>query len=311
MIPKRGPPEATGITSAAPSRPPASTTSGSKTSCSRSWLASPPRVLVASAGLIPAGDRMNPAYDFHGPRCLVTCAASGHGLAVAQAFADSGRRRRARRRRRAAPPGPRRGADLRRATGRALSAATSADEDQVAALVERTVDTFGRLDFGFNNAGIQAPPTDAADEPTETFDRVNAINLRGVWACMKHERRPMRAQGSGAIVNRSSLGGLVGLLGRAAYDASKMAPRPHQERGARIRPRGIRINVICPGPVETPMVADILAKGELDVAEAMANQPIGGLGRPARSPQPCSGSAAGCDFVIGVARPVDGGYTAD
>src|SRR5829696_231457 len=75
-----------------------------------------------------------------------------------------------------------------------------------AAVVERTVDIFGRLDFAFNNAGIQAPPTDAADEPAETFDRMNAINLRGVWACMKHELRPMREQGSGAIVNCSSLG---------------------------------------------------------------------------------------------------------
>ena len=75
--------------------------------------------------------------------------------------------------------------------------------------------------MAFNNAGIQVPPSDAADEPAEVFDRVNAINLRGVWACMKHELRQMRAQGSGAIVNCSSLGGLVGLPGRAAYHASK------------------------------------------------------------------------------------------
>jgi NAD(P)-dependent dehydrogenase (short-subunit alcohol dehydrogenase family) len=94
-------------------------------------------------------------------------------------------------------------------------------EDQAAVMVHRTVATFGRLDMAFNNAGIQAPPTDAADEPIETFDRVNAINLRGVWACMKHELRQMRIQGSGAIVNCSSLGGLVGLPGRAAYHASK------------------------------------------------------------------------------------------
>jgi excisionase family DNA binding protein len=72
-------------------------------------------------------------------------------------------------------------------------------EDQAEAMVNRAVATFGRLDMAFNNAGIQAPPTDAADEPAETFDRVNAINLRGVWACMKHELRQMRDQGSGAI----------------------------------------------------------------------------------------------------------------
>src|SRR5213075_3603835 len=86
---------------------------------------------------------------------------------------------------------------------------------------ERAVGELGRLDMAFNNAGIQAPPTDAADEPAELFDRVNAVNLRGVWACMKHELRQMRTQGSGAIVNNSSLGGLVGLPQRAAYHASK------------------------------------------------------------------------------------------
>jgi NAD(P)-dependent dehydrogenase (short-subunit alcohol dehydrogenase family) len=85
-----------------------------------------------------------------------------------------------------------------------------ADEAEVAAMVEQTVSAFGRLDAAFNNAGVQAPPSDMADEAAEEFDRVNAINMRGVWACMKHELRHMREQGSGAIVNCSSLGGLVG-----------------------------------------------------------------------------------------------------
>ena len=71
--------------------------------------------------------------------------------------------------------------------------------------------------MAFNNAGIMIPPSDAADEPADSFDQVNAINLRGVWACMKHELRQMREQGTGAIVNCSSLGGLVGLPGRASY----------------------------------------------------------------------------------------------
>ncbi|GHD01125.1 hypothetical protein GCM10010313_13300 [Streptomyces violarus] len=75
--------------------------------------------------------------------------------------------------------------------------------------------------MAYNNAGIQIPPSDAADEPAERFDRVNAINLRGIWAAMKHELRHMRAQGGGAIVNCSSLGGLVGLPGLASYHASK------------------------------------------------------------------------------------------
>jgi len=93
------------------------------------------------------------------------------------------------------------------------------NEAQVAAMIDRAVASFGRLDMAFNNAGIQVPPSDAADEPAENFDRVNAINLRGVWTCMKHELRQMREQGSGAIV-------------QAWRD------RPYQERSARICAEG-------------------------------------------------------------------------
>src|SRR5438067_7931905 len=155
-----------------------------------------------------------------------------------------------------------------------------ADEAEVAAMVDRAVEEFGRLDMAFNNAGIQVPPSDAADEPAEVFDRVNAINLRGVWACMKHELRQMREQRSGAIVNCSSLGGLVGLPGRAAYHASKHGVLGLTSSAAlEYAPRGIRINAICPGTFETPMVTAMIAGGELDTAEALANQPIGRFGR--------------------------------
>jgi len=254
---------------------------------------------------------MNPAYDFHGRVAVVTGAGSGMGLATAQAFAESGA---------AVVLADSNEQPLRTAAAELTSAGHQAldvgcdvsDEEQVAALVERTVDTFGRLDFAFNNAGIQAPPTDAADEPAETFDRVNAINLRGVWACMKHELRPMREQGSGAIVNCSSLGGLVGLPGRAAYHAAKHGVLGLTKSAAlEYGPRGIRINAICPGTIETPMVADMLAKGELDMDQAIANQPIGRLGRADEIAAAvlwlCS---PGASFVIGVALPIDGGYTA-
>ena len=96
-----------------------------------------------------------------------------------------------------------------------------ADEEQVAAAVRKTVATFGSLDMAFNNAGIMLTPIDAADEPAAAFDKVTAVNLRGVWASMKHELAQMRAQGSGSIVNCSSLGGLVGGAGRASYHAAK------------------------------------------------------------------------------------------
>jgi NAD(P)-dependent dehydrogenase (short-subunit alcohol dehydrogenase family) len=186
------------------------------------------------------------------------------------------------------------------------------DEDSVAAMLHATVDRYGRLDLAFNNAGIQVPPSDAADEPAEVFDRVNAINLRGVWACMKHELGQMRTQGSGAIVNCSSLGGLVGLPGRAAYHASKHGVIGLTTSAAlEYAPRGIRINAICPGTIETPMVADMIAKGELDRAEAAAATPIGRLGQGEEIAASvlwlCS---PGASFVVGVALRVDGGYTA-
>jgi NAD(P)-dependent dehydrogenase (short-subunit alcohol dehydrogenase family) len=252
-----------------------------------------------------------PTYDIAGQVALVTGASSGMGLATAHAFADAGA-----------------SVVLADINEDALQSATDGlaaggsqalgvvcdvtDEDQVAALVERTVAAYGRLDMAFNNAGIMIPPSDAADEPAEAFDRVNAINLRGVWACMKHELRQMREQRNGAIVNCSSLGGLVGLPGRASYHASKHGVLGLTKSAAlEYAPRGVRINAVCPGTIDTPMVADMLANGELDMAEALRDQPIGRLGTADEIAAAvlwlCS---PGASFVVGVALPVDGGYTA-
>ncbi|MGZ0198748.1 glucose 1-dehydrogenase [Streptomyces sp. RM1] len=253
---------------------------------------------------------MNPQYNFEGQVALVTGAASGMGLAAARAFAQAG----------AAVVL----ADLNRdAVETAAKALTDAghqaigvvcdvsDEDQAAAMVQSAVDTYGRLDMAFNNAGIQAPPSDAADERAEDFDRVNAVNLRGVWAAQKHELRQMRTQGSGAIVNCSSLGGLVGLPERAAYHASKHGVIGLTKSAAvEYAPKGIRINAVCPGVIETPMVADMLEGQAEAMAEIMSQQPIGRLGQAeevaAAAVWLCSPAAS---FVVGVALPVDGGYT--
>ncbi|MFI7049150.1 glucose 1-dehydrogenase [Streptosporangium sandarakinum] len=254
---------------------------------------------------------MNPAYDFTGQAALVTGAGSGMGLATARAFAASGAAValtdvNAQTLEAAAK-------DLTDAGHRVLAITCDVgEEDQVASAVDRTVATFGRLDAAFNNAGIRILPSDAADEPVEVFDRVNAVNLRGVWTCMKHELRHMRAQGSGAIVNCSSLGGLVGIPGRASYHATKHGVIGLTKSAAlEYAPRGIRINAVCPDTIDTPMVADMIAKGELDRDQAMADQPINRLGTADEIAQAvlwlCS---PGASFVIGVALPVDGGYVA-
>ena len=248
--------------------------------------------------------------SFENKVALVTGAGSGMGLAAAQAFAAEGASVVL--------------ADVNEAAARAAAEqlvasghkaiairCNVADEADVAAMVDRTVSVFGRLDAAFNNAGVQAPPSDMAEETAENFDRVNAINLRGVWACMKHELRIMRAQGSGAIVNNSSLGGLVGLPSRAAYHASKHGVIGLTRSAAlEYAPRGIRINAVCPGIIDTPMLSGMLTTQADAIKEMMRDVPIGRLGHAEEIAAAvlwlCS---PGASFVIGQALAVDGGYT--
>ena len=254
---------------------------------------------------------VNPTFDFTGRVAFVTGAGSGMGLATARAFAEAGaavtladvdddQLHAAE-------------SELRESGYRALAVRCDvADEDQVAAAVATTVQTFGGLDLAYNNAGIQSPVTDAADETADAFDRVNAVNLRGVWASMKHELAQMRTQGSGAIVNCSSLGGLVGLPGRAAYHASKHGVIGLTRSAAlEYAPRGVRVNAICPGIIETPMVTTMIESGDLDRDLAAADEPLGRLGTAEEIAAAvlwlCS---PGASFIVGVALPVDGGYTA-
>lgn len=248
--------------------------------------------------------------SFENTVALVTGAGSGIGLATATAFAESGASVViADYNEEAALVAA---ADLVSRGHKALGIRCDVTDDgQVEKLLEKAVSEFGRLDSAFNCAGIHVPVVETADADGADFDRAIAVNLRGVWNCMKYELRQMRKQGSGAIVNNSSLGGLVGLPGRAIYHASKHGVLGLTKSAAlEYAARGISINAICPGTIDTPMVAEMVAKDPEAMKEILKEQPIGRLGKPEEIASAvlwlCS---PGAGFVIGHALAIDGGFT--
>ncbi|GHB13425.1 SDR family oxidoreductase [Salinicola rhizosphaerae] len=249
--------------------------------------------------------------DFTHKVALVTGAAMGMGFATARAFAEEGAK-----------------VVLSDISQESLDEAVRtleneghevtgircdvAQEAQVANLVAQTVSTYGRLDAAFNNAGVQSDATETADATSEEFARVNSINLFGVWCCMKYELAQMRKQGSGAIVNCSSLGGLVGLPGRSIYHGTKHGVVGMTKSTAlEYASRGIRVNAVCPGTIDTPMVQKMVESGDLALEDIFREQPIGRLGRPEEIASAVLWLCGpGSTFVIGHALPVDGGFTA-
>jgi NAD(P)-dependent dehydrogenase (short-subunit alcohol dehydrogenase family) len=251
------------------------------------------------------------SYD--GQVALVTGAGGGIGLATASAFANAGASVIV-----ADSDGAllEKAADGLRSSGHDVLAVTCdvTDRRQVKATIEQAVQTFGRLDAAFNNAGINCDGAPMLETADEDFDSILDVNLRGVWNCMKAELRQMTEQGSGAIVNCSSIGGMRGSKGRAAYSASKFAVIG-LTRAAVLdyADKGIRINAVCPGIIgNTPMATRVTKNYDPSIIKALvAAEPIGRLGEPEEIAAAvlwlCSPAAS---FVVGHALAIDGGILA-
>jgi len=250
------------------------------------------------------------AGEFKGKIALVTGGNSGIGKAAAIRFAQEGAKVVIAARR--VDEGEQVAQEIRDSGGNAIFLQTDVSQaSQVEAMVNKTVETYGRLDCAFNNAGTLSAlgPTHEVDE--QSWRNVLDVNLTGVWLCMKYEIRQMLEQESGAIVNDSAGGGLVGSANAAAYVASKHGIIGLTKSAAiEYASRGIRVNAVCPGSVDTPMTEDFY-NDPSRVSRIIANHPIGRGGTSeeiaAAAVWLCSDDAS---FVTGIAMPVDGGFVA-
>lgn len=249
------------------------------------------------------------SQQFAGKSAFITGGGSGIGRATALAFAAEG----------ATVTIVGRTADTLEETVRLVEAAGGSasyvvgdvtDEAAIENAVKTTIERTGGLDFAVNNAGYDGEFQLTQDYSTEMLDRMIAINIRGVFLSMKHELKHMIANGSGAIVNMSSGAGLVGVLGFSGYTATKAAEIAMTKSSAlEAAPLGIRINAICPGLVDTPMIATMDPTTE-PMKTIIASHP---LGRIAKANEIADAvvwlSSEKAAFITGIALPIDGGYT--
>jgi NAD(P)-dependent dehydrogenase (short-subunit alcohol dehydrogenase family) len=185
--------------------------------------------------------------------------------------------------------------------------------EDIKAALDKTIAAFGRLDFAFNNAGIEPKkPAPTADYDLEEWDRIIHIDLRGVFLAMKYEIPLMLKQGGGAIVNTSSGAGIIGIKGSPAYTAAKHGVIGLTRAAALdYAAQNIRVNTVCPGYIDTPMMDRFTAGGTAEGrGRVISEEPIGRMGRPEEIANAvlwlCSDASA---FVIGSAMVVDGGQT--
>jgi NAD(P)-dependent dehydrogenase (short-subunit alcohol dehydrogenase family) len=248
--------------------------------------------------------------SFPGKVAFITGAANGIGRATALAFAREGASVAV-----ADVSEPGNGETARlieELGGRALAVRCDVTRtEDIKAALDKAVEAFGRFDFAFNNAGIEQPAKPAADLTAEEWDRIIDIDLRGVFLCMQHEIPLLLKGGGGAIVNTSSGAGVKGIAGQAAYCAAKFGIVGLTKAAALDYAKSsIRINAVCPGIIETPMM-DRFSGGTPEGRErVIAQEPIGRMGKPEEIAAAvvwlCSEAAA---FVIGHALVIDGGQT--
>jgi NAD(P)-dependent dehydrogenase (short-subunit alcohol dehydrogenase family) len=184
-------------------------------------------------------------------------------------------------------------------------------DDDVQNMVAQAVARYGRLDFAFNNAGIEGSPAPAADCSDENWDRTIGINLKGVWLCIKHEIPEMIKTGRGAIVNNASIAGLVGFADVPAYVASKHGVVGLTKNVALdYAKQNIRVNAVCPGIIHTPMIDRYTGNDPKVMQQMVAGKPMERIGQPEEIAETvvflCSAAAS---FITGQAIAVDGGWT--